>query len=776
MHPDFKRVKELFLAALERESAVGREAYLSEACGADESLRRQVEALLNKHEQAGRFLESPADGSPLAGRDAGWGEGSGPSIDEPLSERPGTVIGPYKLLEVIGEGGMGLVFVAEQTEPVRRKVALKLLKPGMDSKQVLARFEAERQALAVMDHPHIAKVLDAGATESGRPYFVMELVKGVPITDYSDQVQLLPRQRLELFIRVCRAVQHAHTKGIIHRDVKPSNVLVALYDERAVPKVIDFGVAKAIGPPLTEQTLHTGFGAVVGTVEYMSPEQASLNQLDVDTRSDVYSLGVLLYELLTGTTPLEHRRVQEGGILEALRIIREEEPPTLSHRLSTTEERASIAARRGLEPGKLVRLVRGELDWIVMKALEKERNRRYESANGLAADIERYLKDEPVQACPPSVGYRLRKFVWRNKGALAATAVLGLALLVSLGAVAGSVGWQVRDRMARQTKVAGQVELILEDVERLEGEQKWPKALASAQRAKAILASADADEATRQRVHDALRDLEFIAELDRIRQNRAAVVEGHLNNRRTIADYAKAFRAYGVDVEHLPPATAIARLKVRPALAVPLAAALDDWVEARRAAFQDDEADWKKLVTVARGVDPDRLRNQLRAMWEQPVTQQLQAELRSLAKSIKFWDQSPATLCALHRMLMRAELADLAIQILRDGQYAHPDDFWLTFHLGCELHRRQDCEGAIRFYSTALFLRPGNTAVLNNLGVALAVVKRASAKLLSCSRTTRTIILTWAMPWGTRIGWTRPFLPIAKPSPSSRNGRWHTRL
>jgi WD40 repeat protein len=317
-------------------------------------------------------------------------------------------------------------------------VAVKLIKAGMDSRQVIARFEAERQALALMDHPNIAKVLDAGTTGAGRPYFVMDLVKGVPITRYCDEHRLTPRQRLELFIPVCQAVQHAHQKGIIHRDLKPSNVLVALYDGKPVPKVIDFGVVKAAGQALTEKTLVTGFGAIIGTLEYMSPEQAEINQLDIDTRSDIYSLGVLFYELLAGTTPLDRKRVKESGMLEALRIIREEDAPTLSNRLARTEELPAIAANRGLEPAKLTKLVRGELDWIVMKALEKDRNRRYESASTFAADIQRYLKDEPVLACPPSAWYRFRKFARRNKAALATASTVGLAVVVAVAVLAVS--------------------------------------------------------------------------------------------------------------------------------------------------------------------------------------------------------------------------------------------------------------------------------------------------------------------------------------------------
>jgi eukaryotic-like serine/threonine-protein kinase len=408
----------IFCGAIEIASSEERDAFIARACGSDAELRRQVTRLVDAHFQAGSFLESPPESATLSA-------GSAPS-----TEVTGVVIGPYKLLQEIGEGGMGTVYMAEQAQPVRRTVALKLIKAGMDSRQVLARFGAERQALALMDHPNIAKVFDAGTTDAGRPYFVMELVKGIPITKFCDERRLTLRERLELAIPVCQAVQHAHQKGIIHRDLKPSNVLIALYDGKPVPKVIDFGVAKATGSRLTDETLYTEFGAVVGTLEYMSPEQAELNQLDIDTRSDIYSLGVLLYELLTGSTPLERKRLNEVLFLEILRVIREDESPRPSMRLSTTEGLASIAACRNIEPRRLSGLVRGELDWIVMKALEKDRNRRYETANGLAADLRRYLDDEAVQACPPSVRYRLSKIARKHRAALATTAALALMLLL----------------------------------------------------------------------------------------------------------------------------------------------------------------------------------------------------------------------------------------------------------------------------------------------------------------------------------------------------------
>jgi len=435
--------REIFTAALNQGSPAQRAAYLDGACGGDAALRQRVECLLAEHEQLGNFMEVTSAAAPT----------------DHSAEHSGARIGPYKLLQQIGEGGMGVVYMAEQIKPVQRRVALKLIKPGMDTRQVIARFEAERQALAVMDHPHIARVLDAGTTPSGRPYFVMELVRGVPITQYCDENSLSVRERLELFAIVCQAIQHAHTKGLIHRDIKPTNVLVTGQDGQPVVKVIDFGVAKAMGQQLTDKTLFTEFAQMIGTPLYMSPEQAELSSTDIDTRSDIYSLGVLLYELLTGSTPVSKEQLKQAAFDEIRRIIQEDDPPKPSTRISTAESAPSIAAQRHTEPAKLAKLVRGELDWIVMKALDKDRGRRYETASSFAADVQRFLADDPVVAGPPSAAYRFAKFARRNKAALLMIAAVALATLVAVG----TIGWTVRDQSARLAQLNYAVELAVRE-------------------------------------------------------------------------------------------------------------------------------------------------------------------------------------------------------------------------------------------------------------------------------------------------------------------------
>jgi serine/threonine protein kinase len=443
----------LFQEALSRPPEE-RAAFVEQACAGRPDLRAAVEALLAAHAKPDHVLDKPpvelVGPEPGAPDGGATGEHTPQPADEPSpsharedssvathaycpNAEPGAIIaGRYTLVEKIGEGGMGEVWVAKQSEPVKRKVALKLIKAGMDSKAVLQRFEQERQALAMMDHPNIARVLDGGLTQDRRPYFVMELVNGLPLNRFCDEAKLGIRARLELFTTVCQAVQHAHQKGVVHRDLKPANILVTIIDGRGVPKIIDFGVAKAISGRLTDESLSTQFGAVVGTLEYMAPEQAGFAGEDIDTRADIYSLGVILYELLTGLRPIDAKRLKKAAMTEMIRIIKEEEPSKPSTRLSTDASAPSMAALRQTEPKKLTALLRGELDWVVMKCLEKQRDRRYETANGLARDIQRYLADEPVEARPPSAGYRLGKFVKRHKGQVIAASLVLLALVAGM--------------------------------------------------------------------------------------------------------------------------------------------------------------------------------------------------------------------------------------------------------------------------------------------------------------------------------------------------------
>jgi serine/threonine protein kinase/Flp pilus assembly protein TadD len=738
--------RDLFIAALQIEEPAARATYLDEACGGDEALRRRIEALLRAFVAAGSFMQVPAADAGATSDQPG---AESPVLDSP-TEAAGTVIGPYKLLQQIGEGGMGTVYMTEQTQPVQRRVALKIIKPGMDSRQVVARFEAERQALALMDHPHIARVLDAGTTEGGRPYFVMELVKGAPITRYCDEHRLTPRQRLELFVPVCQAVQHAHQKGVIHRDLKPSNVLVARYDGRPVPKVIDFGVAKATGPKLTERTPFTEFGQVVGTPEYMSPEQAELNQLDIDTRSDIYALGVLLYELLTGTTPLERKRLKATPLLEVLRVIREEEPPRPSTRLSTAEELPAIATNRGLEPKKLSRLVRGELDWIVMKCLEKDRGRRYETANGLARDLERYLHDEPVQACPPAAWYRFRKFARRNKPWLA-VAGLVLFFLVLLG---GGVGWAVRDRAARRATLEQQITRALEETRKSYHQGKLPEALAELKRAEGLLASGEGSEELGRRVRRWRTDLGLVQRLDRIRlekgfSGRLAEVTpsgkkvGQYHwlpakpGTRSAGgadqdhDYQVAFRSHGLDLDALDPEEAATRIRAS-AVQETLLAAIYDWLLNR---WEATPQGGKKLLEVARRLEADPWRARFLDAFQRGDVNHLKA----MARNQEIQVQPPQTGLLLGAVLFRAGEAALAVEVLRQAQRRHSGDFWLTYLVGEMLLRLKPPQPAeaVRFLQAALALRPADGRLHAQVGATLILLGQLTEAEAQCREAVR---------------------------------------
>ena len=454
MNPALRQEEDIFDAARQFKDAAERTAFLDRACAGDLALRSRMEELLASLGEAEDFFaDSSAAVQSMGGelRAMTGATAIKPSHEEPAGRR----IGNYKLLERIGEGGCGVVYMAEQERPVRRRVALKIIKLGMDTKSVIARFEAERQALAMMDHPNIARVLEAGATENGRPYFVMELVRGFKITEYCDANDLETRQRLDLFIQVCQAIQHAHQKGIIHRDIKPSNILVTLHDGVPVPKVIDFGIAKATETQLTEKTLFTAYAQIIGTPAYMSPEQAEMSGLDVDTRADIYGLGVLLYELLTGRTPFDAKQLLESGFDGMRRTLMEREPQKPSKILTTlqNDELTATAKHRHVEPPRLISQLRGDLDWIVMKTLEKDRKRRYETANGLAMDIERYLNHEPIVARPPSRLYRLEKLVRRNRGVFVAAGAVALALVAGF---ALSTWMFLRERGARERAVAAE--------------------------------------------------------------------------------------------------------------------------------------------------------------------------------------------------------------------------------------------------------------------------------------------------------------------------------
>jgi serine/threonine protein kinase/tetratricopeptide (TPR) repeat protein len=684
----------IFTEALAIDDPAKRAAFLDRACGGDAALRGRLDRLLDRHREAGSFLGGAAELPPSA---------AGPTAALATDRPAGSTIGPYRLIEPIGEGGMGAVWMAQQTEPVRRLVALKLIKPGMDSQQVIARFEAERQALALMDHPNIAKVLDGGTTGAGRPYFVMDLVKGVPITKYCDEHRLTPRQRLELFLPVCQAVQHAHQKGVIHRDLKPSNVLVALYDGRPVPKVIDFGVAKAAGQSLTEKTLVTGFGAIVGTPEYMSPEQAEFNQLDIDTRSDIYSLGVLLYELLTGSPPFSRKELEQAGLLEMLRVIREQEPSKPSTKLSTAEGLPTLAANRGTEPAKLTRLVRGELDWIVMKALEKDRNRRYETANGFAQDVQRYLADEPVLACPPSAGYRLRKFARRNRAALMTAGII-VAAVVTVG---GAAGWMVRDREARKAELARdraarqerseeRLRNLLRDAAVLLERGKWPDASGPLKLAEGLLAETEASDDLRRQLGDLQSDLAVAQRLESIHRDIWDNDEKARMN--WVAECIKAFRDYGLDIERLEAAEVARRVRARP-VRLELVLVLDEWAT-ERVRVGEADADGKdrlleKLIEAARLADPDPVRNRIR----DALPTMDRAVIEELANNVTIRDLPVSTVRCLAQALHMAG-SDKGLAVLREGLRHHPDDLLLNLAL---MSSRDD---GLRCTAVALALRP----------------------------------------------------------------------
>jgi serine/threonine protein kinase len=758
--PDWDpEANDLFLRAIEIPAPEDRRQFLDEACAVNPALRARVDGLLRAGEQAGSFLEHPAVGPEATAAHIS-------SATDPPGARvgPGTVVGPYKLMEQLGEGGMGLVFVAEQQQPVRRKVALKVIKPGMDTRQVVARFEAERQALALMDHPNIAKVLDGGTTggepggvSPGRPYFVMELVKGVPITAYCDQNQVPIRERLELFGHVCQAVQHAHQKGIIHRDIKPSNVLVMSQDGTPLVKVIDFGVAKAIGQQLTDKTIYTQFAQLVGTPLYMSPEQAGQSGVDVDTRSDIYSLGVLLYELLTGTTPFDKERLKGAGYDELRRVICEEEPPRPSTRISTLGQAANtVSANRRSDPGRLKRLCQGELDWVVMKALEKDRNRRYETASAFAADVQRYLSDEPVLACPPSAWYRFRKYAWRNKAALGVT---GLVLFF-VALIGSGVGWTVRDRAAREADLAREqaarqaklnlgIELALDEATKArdraltltDNRYQWEVSLAEASsalgRAEAFVRQDETalDPAVRDRMQSLRttldadeRDRRFIAQFDELLLG-VVVWDARRGPSKSAGMFYRIrdalWTTYGISWGQTPPAVVAGFIQQRPTPLQENLLAVFDVCLTRE--LNEDRPAQRWLAAVLATADGDPWRMQAR----QALAVQDWRTLARLVKQRAAGRQRPAFLYLLLSQIPHtypATRADLRQQI----QQAQLGEFWVHNRFAVALvfddlarvlanspdPGSRDVLRALRLSEEAVRLAPNDGDFRNTLGVA----------------------------------------------------------
>ena len=698
----------LFATAVEIESAVDRNAYLDEACGEDAALRHDVDRLLKAHFQAAsQFLEAPVlEDAVLEGavlEDAS-------TVDVALAEKPGTRIGPYKLLQEIGEGGFGVVYMAQQDEPVRRRVALKIIKPGMDSRDVIARFEAERQALALMEHPNVARVLDGGATSSGRPYFVMDLIKGVPVTQYADEVHLTTPERLDLFLEVCHGVQHAHQKGVIHRDLKPSNVLVTLHGSKPVPKVIDFGVAKAIHQRLTERTLYTRYAQMIGTPLYMSPEQAALSGLDVDTRSDVYSLGVLLYELLTGTTPLGSDLTKTTSYEEIRRAIREIEPPVPSRRIATTEieELRPIAACRGVEPRKIAEQLRGDLDWITMKALEKDRTRRYETVKDLAQDIGRYLADEPIEARPPSKLYRARKFVRRNRTAL----VIAACAVLALAAVIGSFGWLVGERAARRGETARRIEATLGEAESAVERHDWPGARLAALRAQDLVTGEAGEGETAARVEGILRDLDMITRLEEIGPELSGAV-GSLDPR-DLARYRRAFADYGLDLETFSASEAAERIRDS-RIALELAAGIEEWAAALKESTRDGKLTWTDLVAIAQQSDPHPLRTRVRELWMSND----EKALAKLSETEPIEELSVVSIRAVARALENVGATSNGAAFLERAQRLHPGDFWINDKLSHFSHQLGRWDAALQYALRAVALRPKNVSAHAHVGYAL---------------------------------------------------------
>ena len=704
---------ELFARAILKSNRAERNAFLTEACRGDSALRRQLDALLDAYDDPDSYLAAPRDDQSPDDDTVDWSHSYG----------EGRMVGPYKLLQRIGEGGMGMVYMAEQLQPVKRRVALKIIKPGMDSRRVIARFEAERQALALMDHPNIARVLDAGTTSTGHPFFVMELVHGLPITEYCDQEQLPTKDRIRLFVDVCRAVQHAHQKGIIHRDLKPSNILVAEYDEHPMPKVIDFGVAKAVGQQLTDKTLFTEFGQVIGTLEYMSPEQAKRNQLDVDTRSDIYSLGIVLYTLLTGETPFDANRFKEVAWDELFRIIREDDPPLPSVKLSGSKRLEQIATNRKVAPKRLASVVRGDLDWIVMKSLEKERSRRYDSANALADDLVKHLSNHPISARPPSMVNTVGKWVRRHRS-------FAISAMTTLLILAAAMWWTLRSsqqkkikRLAEIQERTAQLHDAIQDGSLALGKAvqtplgqsaEWSAVDTNKKRIEDLLSAGPVDERGQVKADELLNDMK-IAKQDR---ELADLLESVLLAGATNMNLAswqtmerrirEMFRSNGMDLDTSAPLE-IARLIREHPFKARWADALELWI-GTRGQMQSmggprlTAADMQPWAEAMYAADDDPLRTGIR---RQIYSQRLNpVELDKLADSTDLADHSPRTLAWYGVAYESSQAPDKADKIFKLALRLYPQDVMLNYDYALVLSQRKKHDRAVHMYNRCVALRP----------------------------------------------------------------------
>ncbi|HEY6564792.1 MAG TPA: protein kinase, partial [Pirellulaceae bacterium] len=728
----------LFNAALKL-PADQRRPFLLAACADQPDLLAEVEGLLAAHAGASDDFLAPASYDPRV------------TVDAPEAFAPGEVLARrYKLLERIGAGGMGTVWVAEQLEPVRRLVAVKLIKPGMDSRQVLARFEAERQALALMDHPHIAKVFDGGVTERQRPFFAMEYVKGVPLTEYCDQACLSVQERLKLLLPVCQAIQHAHQKGVIHRDLKPSNILVCLYDGQPIAKVIDFGLAKAMHQPLTERTLHTAHGIMLGTPLYMSPEQAELNNLDVDTRTDIYSLGVILYELLTGTTPLEDQQVQAAALMELLRMIKEYEPAKPSQRVTGSQMLPSIAARRGVEPAQLPGHLRGDLDWIVMKSLEKDRRRRYETASGLARDLERYLHDEPIEARPPSAWYRGSKFARKHRRGLAA---LGIgAILVATALSALGMAWSERlDREATATRMLSEA---VEDASLTLGQAlaspigrdtEWRAARSDRGHVRELLRAGRLSPEARERAEEFLRRFDRAAATRDLAENIEEVVitsathEDKASWERMERQFREVFRQRGIDLDQMDPAD-VAQAIRKHSSSAQLADALELWIGTRGQLSalggpRATAANMQPWADAMYAADADPLRTGIRRFIYRGRPPKPE-EVEDLVRGIDLPSLPARTLSWMATVFAMAGATKRADEVFQMGRLQYPGDLMLNFDYAYMMAHQERWQEAIRYYSRCLAVRPDVPGIWRSLGVALRHTRELPASRQALERAT----------------------------------------